>query len=89
MDTLKQQLKIEFEKKSRKAHLKMVYFNIPGLILYLAFVSLFPQAHINSGLIALWGYVIYTLSLSTLYLITKFKIKKEYEQQIAKLDTEE
>lgn len=89
MNTLKQELKIEFEKKSRKAYLKMVCCNIPGLILYLAFITLFPQVHINSGLIALWVYVIYTLTLSTVYLITKFKLKKEYNQQIAELDTKE
>ena len=86
MDKLKQKLKIDFEKNSRKAYLKMASYNIPGLILYLAFTSLFPEEHIDSGYIAIWVYVIYTLTLSTLYLIAKFKLQKEYKQQIADLN---
>ena len=89
MDELKQKLRIDFEKKSRKAYFKMVSYNIPGLILYLAFTSLFPQVHIDSGYIAIWIYVIYTLTLSTLYLIAKFQLKKEYKRHIAELDTKE
>ena len=89
MDELKQKLSIEFDKKSRKTYLKMVSYNIPGLILYLVFTSLFPQVHIDSGYIAIWVYVIYTLTLSTLYLIAKFQLKKEYKRQMAELDIKE